>query len=312
VNRLLPLFVLVATCITFTTARAQPYYFRHYQVENGLSNNTVFCSMQDRNGFMWFGTKEGLNRFDGYRFKLFKLDNADKHNLQKDFVYCLLTDPQGRFWVGTQKGLFQFDTTQEKLVRFIDSLPEVHSIQMDLQGRLWFLSNSTICRYDPKKNVLRTFRPPLYSDAYSLCMDDEGGMWFSTWGGILQQFDAATETFRSYDLFVHSPRMPTCFIKKMYPAGKGQLFVGTSCQGIKLFDIATGTYKDILMYSDDKTTIYVRDIIQYSENEVWFATESGIYILNTKTQQFINLKKKILDPYSLSDNAVRYIVQSFL
>jgi ligand-binding sensor domain-containing protein len=244
VNRL---FLLALTCAAFTTARAQPYYFRHYQVENGLSNNTVFCSMQDRNGFMWFGTKEGLNRFDGYRFKLFKLDNADEHHLQKDFVYCLFTDTQGRFWVGTQKGLFQFDTTQEKLVRCIDSLQEVGSIQMDLQGRLWFLSGSTICRYDLEKNLLKTFPPALYFHAYSMCMDSAGGMWFSSWDGILKQFDAATETFKTHDLFAHSERMPACFIKKMYPAGKGQLFVGTSCQGIKLFDIATSTYTYIQM-----------------------------------------------------------------
>jgi signal transduction histidine kinase/ligand-binding sensor domain-containing protein len=304
VNRLLPLFVLLLVLTGFSKLRAQPYYFRHYQVENGLSNNTVFCSMQDNNGFMWFGTKEGLNRFDGYRFKLFKLGNTDEHNLQKDFIYCLFTDTKGRFWVGTQKGLFQFDTTQEKLVHFFDSLPEVGSIQMDLQERLWFLSGSTICRYDLKKNVLKTFPTSRYFDAYSMCMDSAGGMWFSTWNGILNQFDAAAETFKAHDLFVHSERMPTCFIKKMYPAGKGQLFVGTSCQGIKLFDIPTGTYTDIQMYSEDQTTIYVRDIIQYAEHEFWFATESGIYIYNTNTRRFINLKKKILDPYSLSDNAV--------
>ena len=50
---------------------AQPYFFRHYQVENGLSNNTVYCSIQDKNGFLWFGTKDGLNRFDGFHFKTF-------------------------------------------------------------------------------------------------------------------------------------------------------------------------------------------------------------------------------------------------
>ena len=87
--------------MSFTGVQAQPYYFRHYQVENGLSNNTVFCSIQDKDGFLWFGTKEGLNRFDGYRFKLFKLDKTDKRNPQRDFIYCLFTDPAGTFRAST-------------------------------------------------------------------------------------------------------------------------------------------------------------------------------------------------------------------
>ena len=74
-NRLLLLFVL---WLYVNTASAQPYYFKHYQVENGLSNNTVYCSIQDNKGFLWFGTKEGLNRFDGYRFKLFRSDSEGK------------------------------------------------------------------------------------------------------------------------------------------------------------------------------------------------------------------------------------------
>ena len=70
---------------------AQPYFFRHYQVENGLSNNTVYCSVQDNNGFLWFGTKDGLNRFDGYHFKLF---NVKDHTgaMAADAIWSLLVD----------------------------------------------------------------------------------------------------------------------------------------------------------------------------------------------------------------------------
>lgn len=306
-NKLLPLRVLVTVLAVITlaaTARAQPYYFRHYQVENGLSNNTVFCSLQDKNGFMWFGTKEGLNRFDGYHFKLFRLGNPDERNLKRDFIYCLSLDAAGTMWVGTQNGLYRYDAHQERLVAFIDTLTEINAIEWDRAGRLWFISHSTVCRYDFKSGRLTTFPPGRYFEASSVCTDEEGILWFGTVDGQLQQYDAANETFKGYDLFSHSQQMPMCFIKKLAPTGRRSIFVGTTCQGIKLFDITTGTYKDILMYSDERTTIYVRDILKHSDNEFWFATESGIYILNTITGQFTNLKKKILDPYSISDNAV--------
>src|SRR6185295_3918807 len=90
---ILPTLLLLIICHCRTNA--QPYYFRHYQVENGLSNSTVFCSAQDKNGFLWFGTKEGLNRFDGYHFKLFTYTPDNKTTLGSDMIYCLFNDANG-------------------------------------------------------------------------------------------------------------------------------------------------------------------------------------------------------------------------
>ncbi len=86
--------------------------------------------------------------------------------------------------------------------------------------------------------------------------------------------------------------------------GQGTILVGTSCQGLKAFDIATGSFKEVLTYNPDKTTIYVRDILQYAPGEYWLATESGIFIIKENGEQLFNLKKRFLDPYSISDNAV--------
>lgn len=298
--RCLPLLVL---WLNVSTVNAQPYYFRHYQVENGLSNNTVYCSIQDSKGFLWFGTKEGLNRFDGYRFKLFNSETGDNNLLRKDFVFCLVTDAKENLWVGTQDGVYRFDYAKERLVRFI-SLPEINDIQIDRKGQLWFRSITTVCRYNFNTQSLTTFPPEKFIHVTALCMSTNGDMWFGTSDGYLKRFDANTQTFTGANLFEHSPQMPTCFIKKIYPAGNNAIFVGTTCQGIKLYNISTNTYSDLLIYSADKTTVYVREILKYTDDEYWFATESGIFIYNTITRQFTNLKKQFSDPYSLSDNAV--------
>ncbi|THU32901.1 histidine kinase [Niastella caeni] len=302
--RLLRCLLFLVLPLYVSMASGQSYYFKHYQVENGLSNNTVYCSIQDNKGFLWFGTKEGLNRFDGYRFKLFKSANENNRPLKNDFIYCLFADPGGRLWVGTQDGLYQFDYAKERLVRFIDSLPEINDIQMDQKGQLWFRSINTVCRYNFSTRRLTTFPPDSTIHATALCMSGTGDMWFGTMDGYVKRFDTVTQTFKGQDVFSHSPHLPTCFIKKIYPAGKDAIFIGTTCQGIKLYNISTNTYTDLIIYSADKTTIYVRDILQYTDNEYWFATESGIFIYNTITRQFTNLKKKFSDPYSLADNAV--------
>ncbi|MEO5681638.1 MAG: two-component regulator propeller domain-containing protein [Chitinophagaceae bacterium] len=301
----IPLLLLMYTFFTLYASEtaAQPYYFRHYQVENGLSNNTVNCSAQDKNGFLWFGTKEGLNRFDGYRFKLFNTA-ADERSLYPDNIFALFSDDSGRLWVGSQKGLYWFDAVKERLVRFIDSIPEAYDIQTDKSGHLWFLSHEQVFRYDFKTKLLKEFTVSTHFHATSLCMTANGTVWVATAEGFLQQFDSRSETFHAYDIFSHSSQPTSRHIQKIKPAGPSGLYIGTTSQGLKHFDLITSTYTDILTYNPDKTTIFVRDILDNGNNEFWFATESGIFISHPGTGKFINLKKKFLDPYSITDNAV--------
>jgi ligand-binding sensor domain-containing protein/signal transduction histidine kinase len=305
-SRSFAITIALLSCLHFVfvlKADAQPYYFRHYQVENGLSNNSVFCSVQDHNGFLWFGTKDGLNRFDGYRFKVFNVNSDDERSLTNDFISCLAIDKRNRLWIGSSKGLYRFDEVTERLIPVIDSLKDINDVYIDDADRLWFTSIFTACRYDLNTGSLTVFPPAKYFNATSL-FEAGGRMWFSTMNGFLEEFDPATEKFTSYNMFDHSPRPASYWIEKIAAGSNGTIYVGTSSQGLKQFDLKTHSYQDILTYNDDKTTVYVRDMLQVAENEFWFATESGIFILNTNTGKFTNLRKKYLDPYSLSDNAI--------
>lgn len=286
------------------TAYAQPYYFRHYQVESGLSNNSVYCSIQDKNGFLWFGTKDGLNRFDGYRFKLFNIVANNESSLSNDLITSLALDDKGALWVGSEKGLYQFDALNERLIPFIDTLHYISDILIDKSGRLWFISNRTLCRFDFRTMKLKIFSPLIYFPASSICQTEDGTLWFSTADGFLQRYNDVTGAFTGYSLFSHSPPVGSLLIEKILPGNEGTLLIGTSSQGIKQFDIVTASYRDLLMFNPDKTKIYVRDILKVTPDEYWFATESGIFIMNPGTGKFTNLRKKYLDPYSLSDNAV--------
>ncbi|MBD0289094.1 MAG: hybrid sensor histidine kinase/response regulator, partial [Flavisolibacter sp.] len=301
-KKILPL--MAGLFFLFVSTHAQPYYFRHYQVENGLSHNTVFCSAQDKNGFLWFGTKDGLNRFDGYRFKTFNIIKDEKGSLTRDLILSLATDQSGTLWIGTQTGLFHFDAENERFIPFLDSLHGINDIFFDKSGQLWFIADYTLNRYQFGTKQSTTFPPEWFFSATSLCETADGTMWFSTKDGHLQQFDAATQTFKGYDVFAHSPPAESKVIQKIVFDKKGSILIGTNNQGIKEFELASLDYKDVLIYNLNKTTIYVRDILQVSNQETWFATESGIFIRNHASGELLNLKKKFLDPYSLSDNAI--------
>ena len=297
------LFIRLSVLLSLCTAlQAQPYYFRHYQVENGLSNNTVYCSIQDKSGFVWFGTKDGLNRFDGYRFKVFNTSNGDESGLTKDEISSLALDRAGTLWVGSQKGLHYFDALNERLVPFIDTLHNISDLCIDRSGQLWFLASGDVCRFNFTRHHLTRFPAASYFAATSICQNRDGSMWFSTPDGFLKRMNGSCETFASFDAFTRTAA--SRWVEKVVPGPNGTLYVGTSSQGIKQFDPATGTFTDLLTYNADKTTIYVRDILQASQTQYWFATESGIFILNLETGRFTNLQKKYQDPYSLSDNAI--------
>ncbi len=105
-------------------------------------------------------------------------------------------------------------------------------------------------------------------------------------------------------MFQHSQKNGNAWIEKLYGTTNGNILIGTSIHGAKLFDIASSTYKDILTYNPDKTEVFARNFVQTSEDECWIGTESGIFIYNMKTGALINLQKKYNDPYSISDNAV--------
>jgi ligand-binding sensor domain-containing protein len=92
---------------------AQTYYFKHYQVEQGLSNNTVYATIQDKSGFLWLGTKDGLNRFDGYVFKTFRHDAGNPKTISNNMVHCLSPDKDGSLWIGTDQGVDHYDAESE-------------------------------------------------------------------------------------------------------------------------------------------------------------------------------------------------------
>jgi ligand-binding sensor domain-containing protein/signal transduction histidine kinase len=287
------------------SAFCQPYYFRHYQVENSLSNNAVICCLQDKKGFLWLGTKDGLNRFDGYSFKIFNNDPDDSNSIGNNFIHSLYEDANGVLWIGTEKGLYKYNATTESftILKNTANIP-VRDIRMDNKGNLWFILGFTLVKYNEKTRAQTNYAVSKYFEATSICTSPDGTLWASTSLGYLKKYNGARDSFDSYDLFAHSKIPVSRWVERVYATNNETIWVGTSNQGAKSFNVSTSQYKDILTYNPDKTEIFVRNFVQTSADEIWIATESGIFIYNIKTGRTDNLQKTYNDPYSISDNAV--------
>lgn len=293
-------FLLIAVSCQ---AYGQSYYFRHYQVENGLSNNAVICSTQDSYGFLWFGTKDGLDRFDGYSFKVFRNDASVRGSIGNNFIHSLYAAPNGVLWAGTENGLYQYNANTESfaLLPGTTNAP-TRDIQMDVEGNLWFIWGFTLTVYNVHTHLLKSFDQNQYFEATSVCIAADGVPWVSTADGLLKKYSGG-DRFVSYDLFAHSKRVVSKWIEKVYLMGT-TILVGTSNQGVKSFDISVSSYQDVLTYNTDGTDLFARNFVQVSAHEFWIATETGIYIYHTLTHQATHLSKTYNNPYSISDNAV--------
>ena len=295
------LFILMALLFEPGGLQCQPYYFRHFQVENGLSNNTVFCTAEDNRGFLWLGTKDGLNRFDGYSFKTFRNDPADAQSIGDNSIRSLYADKAGVLYVGTHHGLYKYNAFTENFATIYVTNDEIRDIKKDSTGLLWFIAGVSLFTCNENTGVLHTYTG---FDATSICTDGKGIVWVATANGFIQRYNRQQENFTSFNLFDSTQKVTSRWIEKIYATASGSILAGTSNYGVKLFDLTNFTYKDLLTYNPNKTEIFARDFIRQSGDEYWIATESGVFIYNIQTGSFINLRKDNNSPYAISDNAV--------
>ena len=299
--------LLICLLVSFSlkSALSQPHYFINYSIDDGLSSNTVSCSLQDKKGFMWFGTVDGLNRFDGYTFKVYRQQEYGPDGTSSNNIISLCEDREGTLWVGSENGLYRYNDTLEKTVLIRATRNKgITNLQAARDGSIWFMAQSAAFRYDPKKKKLSTYDCAGRFNVSSLCVSEDGTVWLGTFAGMVRKLDLKNNTVCSYDVFARSPIPRSRNIPRIFDTGGRYLLVGTSNQGVKLFDKITHTYEDLLSYNKQLSEIYVRDFLHYRGDEYWIATELGIFIYNLKTRKDTNLVKNVRDPYSLSDNAV--------
>jgi len=296
------LFISFIFCINFSYS--QSYYFKHYQVEDGLSYNSVICTMQDSRGFLWFGTKDGLNRFDGYSFKTFRNNPNNSSSIGSNNIQSLIEDKNKNIWIGTKSGLYKYNPIDETFACLKGTKKNsITDIIIDQQENIWFISDWRLRKYNKGLDSYRSYSDDL-STVTSLCITDDQSLWISTDTGSLQHYNYVNDTFESYDVFSHSAPTVSNWIQKIESAGKNIILVGTKSQGVKKFNYKTATYEDVLTLNPDNTPIYVRDIMHYKDEEYWIATESGVFIYNLNKGLKRHLTKNGNDPFSLSDNAV--------
>ncbi len=281
--------------------KGQSYYFKHYQADDGLAHNTILTILQDSKGLIWIGSRGGLNRFDGYGFKTYKNAKNKFGNIGNNVVHIIAEDHAGMIWIGTGKGLHRYNPYLENFTSVEQvSQKMIAQLLVDAQNNLWFLANGTLHCYLQKNNKLIN----LQKKGACLALDGKKQIWMGDDDGMVHIINPAT--FTSKQIRIISTDVPPILrtILRILPTGTDDVLIGCFKQGLKSYNIKSGAVKSLLSKNADGTEIYVRDIKTGNDGKYWVATETGIYIYDLIQHSSHNLRKRVGDAYSLSDNAV--------
>lgn len=293
------------------------YYFKNLSVQNGLSQNTVNAILQDKKGFMWFGTKDGLNRYDGLTFRKFKHGKHASKSIGNSFVTALYEDVKGNIWIGTDVGLYIYYPEKDSFRHFGELSAEhtkiehtVTTISGDEEECVWIaVETQGLFCYDLKKETLQNYSlknfPFLSTNVQSLVFDNSGTLWLGCYGDGLFYSKDRLKTLRPYVSPVDNKQtyvndVVTSIVKGDYNC----LYIGSLKGGARELNLTSNKLHDLISVDENGESVFCRNLLVASDNELWIGAESGIYIYHLRLGRYVHLRSSTYDPYSLSDNAI--------
>ncbi|MDP9076390.1 MAG: ATP-binding protein [Bacteroidota bacterium] len=307
-------------------AQNSQYQFSRLNISNGLSHNQVTCIFKDSEGFMWFGTPSGLNRYDGYTFKVFKHDVNNKNSINDDFINNIFEGPDKKLWITTPSGYSFYDPETEQFNNDVSSAidsfklpgyPFASKILHNGKGDFWFLcSGSGLCRYNElKKKARRYYRshnsnPSLYSSFVTdMVQDATGNIWLAYDDGVIELFDIKRNTITYHtDIFKKAANNKgRDYSITIDSDGDLWVFTPNMDSGVYYYSRRTGRFRYITKESSETplTSNIITSIIQADDGLMWISTDhGGINLLDKKSGKITYLLNREDDPKSLGQNTV--------
>ena len=308
------ILVCIFSCLKISTSYAnirESFNFKNITIEDGLSQSTVETIYQDSKGYIWIGTNDGLDRYNGYEFKHYKHDKYDKNSIANNYIVDIIEDKNGYIWVSTIGGLSRINPDKDEIKNYYSKEDSGNLSNSNLWQILCTKDNRLIAStidglnvYDKNKDK---FTRILYKEGelpsqyiYSLEEDLYGHIWVGTDNGLVE-LDKDLNIVKSYHDTIGDSD-----VYNVYDDSKGNIWVCTLDNGlfkINLDDKRVENYKN----NNSKISIpsnNVRDIISDSEGKLWIATDKGLCTFDYEREEFITYNKKLYQSNSLIDDEI--------
>ena len=286
-------FVVLFLMISQSANSQHQKKFRYIESQNGLSNNNVRSILQDSDGFIWVGTNGGLNRFDGYEFKIYKNNPNSTSTLSNNVVTQLVEDNDGNIWVGTEIGLNKFDSKTENFTRYLygsnaTTIPQDHivSLKLGLDGTLWLGTRKSLTFYDRSIERFKLFGGKADSDTLSgkiissMDVDLDGKLWVAYMDRlIVDEINPSTGEINQIHLpeGIEKEHEPVIYIDK-----ENDVWLSRGTKNTFFLKRGASGFRHI-KFRKERNTI-VNGLIQDKLGDIWIGTgREGVYIYNKES-----------------------------
>jgi signal transduction histidine kinase/ligand-binding sensor domain-containing protein/DNA-binding NarL/FixJ family response regulator len=249
-------------------------YIKKINSDDGLSHNIVNDIVQDPKGFLWIATHDGLNRFDGYEFKVYRFNPSDSTSILGNYIKSLFVDQKGNLWVSTRYGLNLYNSRKDNFIGFTP---------------------------DQNENL----------DITKIAASSDGGLWISNYTGGFLHFHPENKSFTIYN--IENQALPTNFIMSIHEDSDNVLWVGTGDYGVLVFrheNTALDILKDLTDKLKEFDVTQIVEIFADNNSNIWIASRQGVLFYNRSLNEFFQIKKTD-GPYGLSGNIILDISQDY-
>jgi len=308
----------------FLLAQNRPVKFERLGLEQGLSQSSARRILQDHQGFMWIGTQDGLNRYDGYNFTIYEHDVQDSSSISDNWITSIYEDRSGTLWIGTRGGLNKFNREKEQFTRFVNNPANPHSlsnnsiwsIYEDRSGTLWIGTSGGLNKFDREKEQFTRFvhdpnnpHSLSHNTVRSIYEDRSGTLWILTAGGLCQLSRDDRDTGQ-FIRFVRDhkiqPHLSRDIVTSVFEDHTKTLWIGTY-NGLTRFDRNRGQFTRFVHDPNNPHSLSHNLVIPIHEDNtgvLWIGGEFGLNQFDRETEKFFRFVNDPKDPQSLGANGI--------
>ncbi|MCF0055139.1 hybrid sensor histidine kinase/response regulator [Dyadobacter sp. CY356] len=292
--------------------------FSHLTTNQGLSQSHITAILKDKQGFMWFGTEDGLNKYDAYKFTYYKHDPFDESSIKDSYIQDLLEDETGNLWIATSSGLDRFDRDKNSFRHYLTQ--DIFDLFQDSKNRIWLGTQKGLYLFNAKTKSFTLYLNAAQNSSgqndnpiYRIEEDNSGSLWLATENGLYHvTINSKNPTTRRINLIGRNS-LSGRTVRALCKAHDGNLWIGTKSDGVFLYNQKTQSLKNFCYDPSDKNSIAHNDILSITESKdrkIWIGTENGgISVFDIKTKQFSHYDHRPNEAATLSNNSVYSIYQ---
>lgn len=288
------------------------------------TQSVIHAMLEDKQGFLWVGTQEGLYKYNGYDFKTYKRIPKDSNSLSDNFIWCIHQSPNGIIWIGTNGGgLNAYNPLTDKFTRYqykkeFSNSPlefgNIKCIKEDKAGNLYIGTEDGLVIFNPQKGQIQHFKQGnnglKHNFIYSILIDKNENIWVGTFGAGVHLYQKQTQKFIQYTDFsqLENRTENECMnIRDMFQDKFGNIWVGTSGAGLLRFNPISKQFDNDIKY-DLNISRGIWQTTQDEEDKLWIGTHAGLRIYDFSSNTFKLYKQDEKNPFSLSLSNVRCIL----